>query len=235
VSPEVALPNPVAFGGAAYRNIYTIKESQNLFDDLISDPTKGAILQTWDNESSGIDHTTPQKNRPFQYASISTIDALIDPGRWVQSRFSDGTFGVWYGALEEDTSVKEALYHAYRFAREDFAPEKFPIIVERKMFLAELNAVKAVDIRGVNPPEELVSNDYTFCQNLGMRAHKAGYSMYLSPSARHAKGTCTPVFEAAVILKDSPLYFLKFSFIGPDEVRITRDVDEVSQIPETWK
>lgn len=235
MSDKFSLPKTEQFNGTAYRNIYTIKESQNLFDDLVSDPSSLPILQSWDNESSGIDHSQTPSDRPFQYANVATIDVLIAPGKWHESRFSDGTFGVWYGALEEQTSIQEALFRSYNFSKEDFEKENFPIVVERKMFSASIRTNACIDLRGMKQDTKLTSENYAFCQDLGRKAVKESTGMYLTPSARKEGGTCTPVFDSKCIQKDDALYFLKFIFLSSNDVRVTRDVDELLTIPDSWK
>ena len=50
------------------------------------------------------------------------------------TRFSDGTHGVYYAALDEDTAVAETVFHTARFLRETAEP---PIEVERRCYVGK--------------------------------------------------------------------------------------------------
>jgi len=45
----------------------------------------------------------------------------------------------------------------------------------------------------------LVSEDYTFCHELGNEAHNIGLAGFFSPSARNPGGTTVPVFLARTL------------------------------------
>lgn len=160
---------------------------------------------------------------------------LIDPLKWITSRFSDGTFGVWYGALDEETAIQESLYQSYIFAKDDLEEGNFPVPIERKMVSADIETDASVDLRKTSQSDQLVSDVYSFCQELGKRALKESIGMHLTPSSRKPDGTCTPVFKAECIKRDRTLYFLKFTFLSTSEVRITKDEDTFAHIPDNWK
>jgi hypothetical protein len=228
-------PEPEKLSFLAYRNIYTIKTSQSLFDDLV-DPEDFPVLQTWDNASSQIDHSAPALQRNFQYGNYAGTLFVFEQLNWRLGRFSDGSFGVWYGAKDEQTSIMEGLYWSYKINKEDIAQSKRPVIIDRKMFEADCDSARAVDLFKLPEiSDQLTSEDYVFCQELGLHAVKEGIGMYLTPSARNSAGVCVPVFDSKVIRKDRMLYFCHFTFFPNGQVQITTDKDLQIEIPASWR
>lgn len=210
-----------------YRNILTIKESQHLFDDLV-DQEDIPILQAWDNQTSLINHQIPQINRTFQYATTFQTHYLFQEVGWRRGRFGNGkTYGVWYGALEEETSIKETLYWSRMFAK-NFLEKKESITIDRKMYSAQCVSEKSVDLRSLvkNYPKIVHKTDYSFCHQLGEYAVKNKIGLYLTPSVRNPGGTCAPVFSVDVIKKENFSYYMHYTFYQDGRACVTRDKDE---------
>lgn len=184
----------------AYRNIATCDPSQDLYDDLV-DSKDWDILQYADNVSSGIDHNQPKIQRVFQYGDIEDSLLCFDERFWRWGRFGDGSFGVWYGALEEETSIKETLYHRPEVDINDLQNAFSPIIQARRLFKADLTPKNFSDLRDyvINYPLLTHENDYSFCQNLGAYAVYKKLDLFLTTSVRNPKGTCIPVFKPQII------------------------------------
>ncbi len=222
------LPNPEFKNIKSFRNIYTIKISQSLFDDL-TDEEEFPLLQAWENKGSGIDHNERQANRVFQYGENQSTLTVFDKINWCYSRFSDGkSYGVWYGALEPQTSIQETLYWSYQFCKPDLQKSTKPIVVDRKMLEADLSSPKAVDLRPLTPdyPQLIDPKNYSLCQELGKYAVENKIDFYLNFSARKKEGTCLPVFDLNSILRDRFLYYFHFTFYPDGRAQITTDQDE---------
>src|SRR5215510_5887952 len=83
------------------RNIKTIRETQDLFDDLSSDPRDRAVAVAPEAEAR---MPTPAAvvTRPFDYGTV--LSHSFDPSNWHGTRYSDARrFGVWYGSVEAET------------------------------------------------------------------------------------------------------------------------------------
>jgi|GEM_PF-2377806 len=201
------------WAGTSYRNITTCFPSQDLFDDLGLDQTEIEIIQTWENKTSGIDHTRPGHHRVFQYGENQTSMAVFSRNTFFPGRFNTTAFGVWYGALEESTSIEETFYWFQKDAEEKRAFAKKDIVVDRKMFSAKLKSslmVKLTSQKNVTTLD-LTSEDYTLTQELGQAAKNQGIEMLLAPSARKQNGTCSPVFKPQVIQSEKTMYYLRFT------------------------
>jgi hypothetical protein len=121
---------------------------------------------------------------------------------------------VWYGALEEETSIREALYHRPEIDANDLKNSRSPIIQARRMFKADLSAEKYADLRPHASSHTLLihPHDYSFCQDLGKYAIDQNIDLYLTLSVRCSGGTFTPVFSSRTIIGDQPIrtYFFHF-------------------------
>ena len=189
----------------AYRNIATCDPSQDLYDD-IADSKDWDLLQYADNVSSGINHLQRKIERVFQYGNIENSLLCFDERFWRWGRFGDGSFGVWYGAFEEETSIKETLYHRPEIDRNDLQNAVSPIIQARRLFRADLTPNTSSDIRPYTEAYPLLvhESDYSFCQSLGTYAIQENLDLFLTRSVRNPGGTCIPVF-CAKIIKDKAI------------------------------
>ena len=230
------LPKPFSKKFTAYRNIYTIKDSEEIYDDIV-DPEDYGIIYAWDQKASGIDHDQPKARRVFQYGDLGETLGVFDRINWKYGRFGDGEdYGVWYGALEEETSIREACYWRYQLIKNDLMYAKGPISTDRKMFEASCFTKKGIDLRKIvnKYPKIIDKKDYSFCHTLGQYAVSNRIELYFSLSVREPNGTCVPIFAPNVIQEDQVLYFLHFTFFQNGKMQITRDRDFFEDIPPGW-
>lgn len=205
------LNHPVRKKFTSYRNIATCSPSQNLFDDIIA-PEHFSDLEQHERSSSDINHNKDKKCRPFQYADAGTTLAVFEKINWRYGRFSNGTeYGVWYGALKEETSIHEIVYYRLQESRELFNNPKIvdPFIVsQRALFKAQCLSSKIIDLmKNESLYAALTDNDYNFCQSLGQSAVTKKIDGFFTPSARHRGGTCTPIFNPEIINDQFVYYF----------------------------
>ena len=116
------------------RNIVSPRESQDLFDDLTEDPAEWLLAQRVEDEVKPPPYRsrTPLIDRPFEDAEW--FNAIAWPFKnWQASRFSDGTFGVWYGSESVETTVYESAYHWYKGLLSDAGYERYVVMAERKV------------------------------------------------------------------------------------------------------
>lgn len=130
------------------------------------------------------------------------------------SRFSDGTFGVYYCARELDTALAEVRYHQARFLRRT---AESPMQVQMRLYLADIDA-RLADARKLAACHR--PDDYAPSQTVGVALRAAGRDGVLYRSVRHAGGTCAAVFRPRLIshCRQSKHYALHFD--GKDIVVI---------------
>jgi len=190
-----------------YRNIATCSPSQFIFDDLVDSEEEFNILIDAESTACDINKEIPGQYRCRQYGNVENSLLCFDERFWRWGRFGDGTFGVWYSAVEEATSVQETLHHRPEIDRNDLANADGPIIQDRRMFEADLNLHDSVELRGLEARHPGITDpvEYAFCQKLGRKAVELDIVSFRTPSVRREGGTCVPVFDPSVI-KDRKLY-----------------------------
>ena len=109
------------------------------------------------------------------------------------SRFSDGTFGVFYAAYTLDTAIAETRYHREQFLRATSEP---PLELDMRVLLADLQQ-HLPDIRGRQQdlPAIYAPEDYSAAQALGKRLRAQNSWGIVYDSVRHAGGECAAVFR----------------------------------------
>ena len=177
-----------------HRNIVSLRESEDLFDDINGgDPVLSSLAQKMDMEIK-VNIPTGTIQRGFFYSA-----PLQYPFKQVTaSRYSDGTFGVLYGSLDMETTVYETVHHMIRYTLgiEGVSGE---IIRERAVYMIRCNAILLdLTTKGSEYPE-LLSDDYVFTQQIGKRVSNERHPGLLVPSARKPNGINTVVFNPDVL------------------------------------
>jgi hypothetical protein len=195
-----------------YRNIVSLRVTENLFDDLSEDPSdwQQAIELELQTQPATYISKTPIVHRPFEEAAWN--EAIGFPFReWSRSRYSDGSFGVWYGSDTLETTIYETVHHWRNSLLADAGFTASGIIIERRVHLVRCDAA-LIDLRDmVTQHPMLVSpNDYTVTQQVGGRLHREGHPGLVTASARYA-GDVYAVFNPAVLSNPRPNCYLTYT------------------------
>lgn len=110
------------------------------------------------------------------------------------SRFSDGTWGVFYAAHSVATAVEETVYHRERFLAATAEP---PCEIEMRCYRTSLDC-KLHDLRGGWPPAH-DPDSYAASLALARELRTADSSGIVYDSARHAGGECIAAFYPDVV------------------------------------
>ena len=113
------------------------------------------------------------------------------------SRFSDGTYGVYYAARTRPCAVAETAYHSGRFLAATAEPAgELDMRVLVGGIAARLHDVRgaAARFRPLHDPD-----DYGPAQALGRALHAAGAHGIVYRSVRHAGGECAAAFRPRVV------------------------------------
>lgn len=211
-----------------YRNYYTILPPQNLLDDLVDDETDQENIRSVIDAFSGVQKDNDFSSRPFKYATAYpeiVKEDFLRPftadyaGKFGVGRYGDGHgYGVFYSALDIETSIKETIFHAFNdfSARSKKMAEEY-YIQDRKMIRIGFNG-KNVDLTAYSElKQELISNTYTTCHSLGKYAFENSIDSYKVPSAR-SSGLCFPIFNSKSITN----FDIKQSFIFNFQIIISK-------------
>jgi hypothetical protein len=109
------------------------------------------------------------------------------------SRFSDGSYGVYYAGKTLETSIAETRYHREQFM---LATNEPPMELDMRVYLTDLDA-QLHDIRGLRDalPAIYAANDYSASQALGKRLRDQNSWGIAYDSVRQDGGECIGVFR----------------------------------------
>lgn len=134
----------------------------------------------------------PEEERITGPGTSPIMLAFTRPGR--PSRFTDGTFGVFYAANTEKTAIEETKYHARCFLAATDEPEGTlkPYI----LLTATLNATLE-DIRGLQEECSDIYDpgNYVASQVFGAQVKEKGLDGIVYDSVRHPVGECVAVLK----------------------------------------
>ena len=167
--------------------------------DAIADPAD------WDVVFAIESLTNPRlRNELGELDLIPKADRVFGPGSTLimaafthlnpeGSRFSDGTYGVYYASATLDCAMAEVIHHRQQFlARTDEAP----IDIDMRLILADVDA-PLQDLRAFGERASAVydPNSYAAAQPLGRALRAAGSFGIVFDSVRLAGGECVGLFR----------------------------------------
>jgi len=128
------------------------------------------------------------------------------------TRYSDGSFGIWYGALDLHTTIFETAYQMMRLLYGEEGVNE-PVVRERCVYNVECRAV-LLDVRGKETTYlQLVDpTNYSFTQSVGKRLHNEGHPGLLAPSARLSGGACLIAFKPNILSNPQVSCYLTYTF-----------------------
>jgi len=190
------------------RNIVSLRTSVDLFDDLSDgDPQRSALAARAEiRVKAGL--PPGSVTRGFHYTTAIEYPFVTEP--YLRTRYGDGTHGVWYGALEVDTTIMETAYHMIvdegRIGGldEDVHRERALYDVRCRAILIDLSA------KGLDYPE-LVDEDYAPTNAIAQRLIREGHPGLLAPSAR-CSGTTAAIFNITVLSDPRLKYYLTYYY-----------------------
>lgn len=198
------------------RNIVSIRASQDLFDDLTDKPEEWALAQQVEDEVKppSYQSRTPVIHRPFEDAHW--FNAIAWPFKhWQASRFSDGSFGVWYGCDSVETSVYETAYHWFNGLLRDAGFEHEQVVGERRIYQVACDAA-LVDLRPALAlhPDLAHTRDYAPAQAVGARLHHEGHPGLVTASVRRPAGHNYVVLNPNVLSNPRHHLYLTYRLAG---------------------
>ena len=105
------------------------------------------------------------------------------------SRFSDGSYGVFYASHEIDTAIRETVYHRERFLQRTSEPA---MTLQMRCYVTAINR-RLHDLRGGFRVQHDPEN-YLASQKLARLLRDRGSDGLAYDSVRHAGGQCAALF-----------------------------------------
>lgn len=113
------------------------------------------------------------------------------------SRFTDGSYGVYYAAKGIDTAVAETRFHRARFLAATNQP---PIEVDMRSYASDVDTqMHDIRKRQAELPEIYDSGRYSVSQRFARQLRDEGGNGIVYDSVRHAGGECVAVFKPKVL------------------------------------
>ena len=134
----------------------------------------------------------------------------LNPGG---SRFSDGTYGVYYSAIDLETAVAETVFHFESFARDSGDP---PRTEDMRVLVGDV-AAEFEDVDGMPEPERsrvLDPVSYVAARVFAREIRESGANGVVWPSVRWPGGMCVGAFTPRAVGLPRQERHLKYRWNG---------------------
>ena len=202
----VSIAGPAPMGHKSlYRSIPTAHPTKFIFypDRLTEEEAEFAALLA--DETSGISHEQRPEDRWYQYGDNEKTEFCFEAVNIPTSRFSDGSFPVWYGATSQEASQAEVIHHLRKQAACELAhcESENAVRFERAWCRAVVSLPKACNISSVaregHPGLRENGPPWPFCNQVGITAHREKFHGLVTASRRWPVDDCWAVFDSGVI------------------------------------
>lgn len=214
---------------SAYRSIPTAYPRRHLFDEGINSGEEQDRLIDWANASSGINHSRSVNNDAkdtwHKYGDPENFgEFLFDKVKLPASRFTNGSFPVWYGAEDSTTSLLEIEFHLKIDTQKEVSSGF--IDYERAMCLAVLEMKKNADVKllSTSLTDYKDKSSYPNCLEEFKKQMKHGATSLTYSSARNLGKECYAVTEKDEIHSSVVKNFYR--------LRVYADPAKVTQVAE---
>lgn len=128
------------------------------------------------------------------------------------SRFSDGTYGVFYCARDKLAAIEETRHHQSLFMGATREP---PMRLQMRLLTLEAQG-EAVDLREAAKAEPGIvdPDDYGYAQGVGRKLRAKGVQGILYPSVRHPGGECLAALRTAMLRNCMHSAHLEYNWDG---------------------
>ncbi len=158
------------------------------------------------------------KHRKSHFDTIAyhAVDYVFNQQGCFQSRFSDGSYPVWYGSLDQETTFYETIFHWHRTIIEAMHyDDDTPIVTNRSLFSVGCNAM-LIDLRkSIDEIPELTDKNlksYKTTQTLGKEIYKQNQSGIYTYSARKNKGENIAIFNRKALSNVEHLKNIEYKY-----------------------
>jgi hypothetical protein len=224
-APETVIPE----WDAAYRMINSAFPPITLFEDLL-DPTELEIayaLEALTNdrlqEQCGVVQRVAPEDRVYGPGSTPVMAAFTHIGR--ASRFTDGTYGIYYAANSQAAAIAETRFHQERFLA---ATNEADIEITLRTYVNQV--VKPVhDIRRDHP--ELHDPDparYGSAQAFARSLREGGSWGLLYDSVRLSGHECVAIFRPPAV--SIPVQGMHVRYVWDAKTQTISYVFEINQL-----
>jgi RES domain len=212
----------------AYRVIPTRFPAIGLFDRVASAEDFDALyaLEAMTNDrirdEVGDISLVPPEERLFGEGS-SPIMAAFTHLNPQGSRFSDGSYGVFYCARKKETAIAETRYHQVLFMA---ATQESPMRLQMRLYTLRAKG-QVADLRQASRTEPRIVDpeSYAYSQGIGGTLRDEGALGIIYPSVRHPGGQCLAALKTTLLKNCMHAAYLEYNWNG-------REIDAVFEVAQ---
>ncbi|MGI6456073.1 MAG: RES family NAD+ phosphorylase [bacterium] len=199
-----------------YRIIRTRIPSKELYDEISDNPEETLLLHEIESltnprvrQEKGEISVAAREDR-LTGAGSSLIMAPFAHVNPEGSRFSDGTYGVFYAGDSIHTAIEETVYHSIRFLL--FTQEEAMEFYMRVLSVSLTGELH--DIRGRKMPDIYDPEDYGKSSSFGRKLRDQDSIGIIYDSVRNPGGECVAVFRPRVLKNCREMKTLLYQWDG---------------------
>lgn len=202
----------VEYSDDLFRNISSVKPTQNLFDDLSDESEDWEAANQLELATHSPIENSQIIQRGFEYSINTFIDYPFE--NLTVSRFGNGQISCWYGSESLKTTIYETVYHFVQGVNDSidaFAGEQV-IKTDRRVAKTSCTGL-AIDLSSKTEefPWLIDPNDYSKCQEIGKRLAQEGHPLLRVKSCRDRDGINVVAFQSNVLSNVREHCFLTYS------------------------
>lgn len=136
------------------------------------------------------------------------------------SRFSDGSYGVFYAAEDKRTAIEETKFHSANFLR---ATNEAPIHLQMRLYSVQVCG----DVADLLQPDDLgilSPTSYAVSQAIGKQVRDAKLNGILYESVRNPGGACIAAFRTSILSKCFHAAYYEYHWDGKDINYVTQEI-----------
>jgi len=211
----------------AYRIVPTRFPSVYLFDRVASQEDFDllnqleAMTNTRLRDEIGELALVPKEQRLFGPGSGPIMAAFthLNPAG---SRFSDGSYGVFYAAREREAAIAETRYHSTRFMQ---ATHEKAMYLQMRLYQVRVKG-EVVDLHAYckKHPDILAPESYAAAQVAGKKVRASNANGLIYPSVRFPGGSCVAAFKTGILKNCRHASYLEYHWDGKQINYITEQI-----------
>lgn len=197
-----------------YRIIPSVYPPINFFEDLVDPDEMEAVweIESMTNErllqEAGDIFLVPKEDRISGAGSSVVMAAFTHLSR--PSRFSDGSYGVYYAGLTQETAIRETVFRRELFlTATQEEPNEIAMRVYEGRVEKPLHDIRQQRFDDLHHPQE-----YHAAQSFGKALRGGGSWGLLYNSVRHDGGKCIAAFRPPTVSIPIPAAHLKYVWDG---------------------